>query len=806
MRLTRRKFLQVLGGTAGAAALVKGQLAKDEQASQALIRWATPEETLVPSICQQCPGGCGLRVRVLDGEVAGLAGNPFHPINRGSLCPKAFGGLQLLYDPNRLKGPMVREGERGQGRFRALGWDEALTMVGQRLLELRARGLSHTVVILGGQYRGYRDLLWKRFAEAYGTPNYIRFRCFPTERPALAHHLMQGVTAPLGYDLGEAQLILSFGVGLLESWLSLVHTSLAFANLRGAGGRPRGRLIHVDPRHSHTAAKADRWVPIVPGTDGILALGIANALIQEGLYDQEFVENHTFGFEDWVDPRGERHEGFKNLVLKEYGLLTVSAATGVPVKTILEIARDLATIKPAVVVGERGPAYGPDDLHTRMAIHSLNALIGSLGVRGGLLIQGELPLTPLPPVSPDEAAQRGLARPRVDGAGQGEYLLASEVPQVLPERILAGRPYPIHALLLFATNPLANHPAKEAFAEALKRVPFVVSFSPFLDESSMMADLILPDHTYLERWQDDQVTHLAGFTCFSVARPAARPLHQTRNTADVVLQLAKALGGSVAESFPWEKFDDLLYEGARGLYDAGRGYVVSAHPEESLKKILRRQGYWIPEFASYDDFWAALLVRGAWWDLTGLPVSRRALLKTPSEKFEFYSTALKGLVEEAVKREGKKAPLVRALGGLDRGDLLFLPIVAIPPAQEPGAFPLRLNTYRLATRPVGGARNQPWLLEQPAVHVDVSWEGWVEIHPKTAAELGIGDDDWVWVESAKGRIQLKAKLYAGTMPDVVHIPLFGGQGPNPNDLIANEADPFRGFGLFNTTRVRIRKV
>lgn len=117
----------------------------------------------------------------------------------------------------------------------------------------------------------------------------------------------------------------------------------------------------------------------------------------------------------------------------------------------------------------------------------------------------------------------------------------------MPERILGGKPYPINALLLFATNPLANHPAKEAFAEALKRVPFVVSFSPILDESSMMADLILPDHTYLERWQDDQVTHLAGFTCFSVARPAATPLYQTRNTADVVLQLAKGLGGSVAE-------------------------------------------------------------------------------------------------------------------------------------------------------------------------------------------------------------------------------------------------------------------
>jgi anaerobic selenocysteine-containing dehydrogenase len=109
------------------------------------------------------------------------------------------------------------------------------------------------------------------------------------------------------------------------------------------------------------------------------------------------------------------------------------------------------------------------------------------------------------------------------------------------------------------------------------------------------------------------------------------------------------------------------------------------------------------------------------------------------------------------------------------------------------------------SRPTGGGRNQPWLLEQPAVHVRASWEGWVEVHPGTAAELGIKEGEPVWVESAKGRIRLKTKLYPGTLPDVVHIPLFGGDGPNPNDLIANEPDLFRGFGLLNTTRVRILK-
>jgi anaerobic selenocysteine-containing dehydrogenase len=261
----------------------------------------------------------------------------------------------------------------------------------------------------------------------------------------------------------------------------------------------------------------------------------------------------------------------------------------------------------------------------------------------------------------------------------------------------------------------------------------------------------------------------------------------------------------VGASLSWERFEDLLYEGARGLYDAGRGYVVAAHTEESLRKILERQGYWTPEFESYDDFWEALGRRGAWWDPTGLPLSRKALLRTSTGKFEFYALGLKRLWEGAVRGEAKRETVARALGRREADDLTFLPAVAIPPAEEPGSFPLRLNTYRLMSRPIGGGSNQPWLLEQPAVHVRASWEGWVEIHPKTAAALEVKGGDWVWVESAKGRIRLKAKLYPGTLPDVIHVPLFGGEGPNPNDLIASELDPFRGFGLLNTTRVRIMK-
>lgn len=779
MRLTRRGFLQAVGVTVGGAALAGGPSVATEQAGQDLSRWATPEEEWTPSICQQCPAGCGLLVRSMDGRAVGLRGNPWHPVNRGALCPKAFGALQLLDDADRYRGPMVRDGERGSGRLRPIGWDEALDLLAKRLGDLRSQGLGHTVAILGGQYRGVRDVLWQRFARSYGTPNYIRARCLAPERPALSHHLMQGVTSPLAYDLEHASFVLAFGTGLLESWIGPVWAGKAFAGLRGGRDRARGTLVIVDPHRSLTAAAADRWVPIRPGTDGILALGIANVLLREDLYDRAFVEHETAGFEDWTDAAGQLHRGFKTIALQDYGPLAVAEATGVPVEAITAIARDLARRRPALVIGERGPAFGPADLETRMAIHALNALVGAIGVPGGLVMPGELPLAQFPEVKTDEAAKRGTGRPRLDGAGDGAYRFAPDVAQALPARVLAAQPYPVNLLFLVATNPVANHPAGAEFAAALRKVPLVVSFSPFPDESTALADLILPDHTFLERWQDDPVTHLAGFTCWSVGRPAVVPRQSTRSTGDILLQTAKRLGGGIAESLGWEKYEDALYEAARGLHEAGRGYVVASREDEWVRKIQERQGYWSPEFESYDDFWDALGLRGAWWDPMGPPLSRRALLRTPSGKFHFFALGPKGEVRARPEPAPGRAP--------------------------EDAFPFALNTYRLATRPVGGGRNQPWLMESPAVHVQGAWRSWVEIHPEDARRLGVEDGDVVWVESPKGRLELTARIYRGTLPGVVHIPLFGSGTENPNTLISDVPDPTRGVGLFNMTRVRIGK-
>ena len=822
MRLTRRTFLTALGGTAAGAAGLRAWGLGSEESLSLLEEWSNHEEQFRVTVCRQCPGGCGILARVVDGRVVRIAGNPLYPVNEGGLCMKGIAGTQVLYDPDRIRTPLERDGERGSGRWKPIGWEEALDKVAARLAELREAGQAHTVAVLGGQYRGLIDALFSRFCATYGTPNYLRQRCLTPERAAPSHWAQHGLDGPLCHDLSHSRFILSFGCNLLESWQSTVHQLGAYGRLRASREANRPQLVQVDPRFSITAAKADYWIPVNPGTDGALAMGLAYIIIQEGLYDRRFVQEQTFGFDDWKDSQGKPHTGFKTLVLDEYAPEIVSDITGVPVERLFKLARDFAGNRPSLAIGEKGPPFHANDLYTRMAIHSLNALVGSIGVSGGIVRQGTVPVTAWEPPELDKIAQQGAQQPRIDGgsllARGGQAGLRD-----LPASLLNGSPYALNALFLYYLNPLYSQPNHDGWRSALAKVPLLVSFSPFLDETTLQADLILPDHTYLERWQDDEVTHLAGLTLFGIGRPVVPPLHDTRQTENVLLALARRLGGPVAAALPWESFDALLYERALGLFESGRGHVVLPPQEEAFEAILTRQGFWQSHFEDFDAFWEALLLKGAWWDPNDSYVGQRQLFQTPSGKFEFYSQRLRSALLRAGEQIGARAAgeaalerVARRLGLQARGDLLFMP--HFERAREPAdatTYPLHLNTYKLMSLAGGRGANQPWLQQQSAVHVEAGWDSWVEIHPDTAAEHGIAEGDWVWLESPNGRLRVRATLYPGAMPRVLNLPIgqghraYGrwarGRGVNPNDLMAAREDPLSGLPLWGATRVRLLK-
>lgn len=764
VKLDRRTFLKLTGATAAAGVLYKVGLVGLESLASSNEQPSGPSsDRRMLGICRLCAGGCGLSARVVDGRAVKLDGNPFHPNNQGKLCPKGQAGLQALYDPDRIKGPM----RKVDGGWQQISWDEALTEVAGALKALRDSGHPERLTFLHDGKRGPTGDLIARFCQSFGAPNDTRYPRHSADGTPLAHLLTQGWNEHAAYDWENTDYLLCFGGAFLEAWQPLVRQLRAYARLRrGRPGR-RAKIVQIESRASVTATKADEWLPLNPGTEGALALAIAHVIISDETYDAQFVAEHTFGF-----------DAFRDLV-RDYAPARVAGITGIPAKTIERVAREFAAAGPAAVAAGDASGY-TNSLYSQWAIHALNALVGSIESPGGVMRQMEAPLSPWPEPALDEIATRGLARSRVDGAGGERFPLAENVPHALAQ-LPHQSPYPTEILFLYHANPVYNDPPELSWDAEIERVPLVVSFSPYLDETSALADLLLPDCVYLEKWFLEPLEPSLGYPVVGLGQPIVDPLYNTRNTADVLIELAQALGGSMAAAFPWNSFVEAIQEQARGLYQAGSG---------------------MPRAETFDEFWAELQSRAVWYDQPYEFGVKEQTFATPSGKFEFASQILEERLETL---------------GVPFADEDLLPNYQSPAFEgEETAYPLHLRTFKMITYTERWGANIPWLQEIYGLHVQEKWDSWVELNPETAHELGIHDGDLVQVESAQGSIESRARLWPGTPPEVVSIPLgqghtAGGQwaedrGANPNELVALLTDPLSGELATQSTRVRVRKV
>jgi anaerobic selenocysteine-containing dehydrogenase len=793
MKVTRRNLLKLIG------AATCGMVLPDEllHALPKEGEWIPYEEYWSTGVCLQCPSGCGLRIRSVNHWPVKLEGIKDHPINRGRLCPKGQAGLQVLYDPDRIAHPLRRKGKRGEGNWEKISWEEGLNLVIQRLKALREEGRPESLMVWGGRYRGHMAELMARFLESYGSPNHFGNTERGSEGILKGHLFTMGVEEYLAIHWEEVSYIVSFGASLLEASRPTLRNLWGYGFLRR--GRPgiRGKLVQVDPRFSITASKADQWVPIRPGTDGALALGIAHWIIKEKKYDHQFVDRYAFGFEDWKDSEGKTHMGFKTLVLKEYSPKRVSSLTGVPEETIVQIAREFSSYQPSIAITGRGVGMRTNGTYSQMAVDSLNALAGSIDSRGGLLLQRKPPFQKWPSVQRDGIARKGLSRPRADGAGEMPFPFTEELPYLLPERIEKGEPYAIDTLLLYYTNPLFSIPEPERFRNALEKIPFMASFSPFMDETTMYSDVVLPDGTYFERWQDDHVEPGLGFPMFGLRSPTIDPpLQDVRNTGDVLIQIAKGIGGTVGKSFPWRDFEEALKVAIKGIFASRRGSI---------------------QVKDFGEFWNALIERGGWWDHSYPFGEWRKKFNTPSGKFELYSLAMEQSLKEVSKKSAKGLDqILKEMKIEARGDKAFLPHFEKPRLTgDEKEYPFHLIDYKLMTMAEGRGGNQPYLQEIIGPHLYERWESWVEINPEIAQKMGIKDGDTVWVESESGKLKTKARLFPGAGPNCIHIPYgqghkaYGrwakGRGINPNDLLVRDYDYLGGFVSYFSTRVKVYK-
>jgi len=814
MKLTRRNFIAaVVGGVAGIQITpLPWKFTDDVAIWTQNWPWVpvppTGEFSEVGSVCNLCPGGCGISVRKVEDRAVKIEGRPGYPVNPGGICPVGMGGLQLLYDESiRFTGPMKRVGMRGSGEFQNISWGDAFDMLAGRITALRKAGRPEAVAAVDGNREGTTvSALIERLMRAVGSPNYVRLPSL-SDTYRMGNLVMQGRNAPVAYDLENSDLVLSFGCGLLEGWGAPGRVMNAWGMWHDANpAKRKTRIIQVESQASNTASKADLWVAPRPGTDGALALGLAHLIIRSGRYDAGFVDEQTSGFDDWYASDGMLHTGFKTLVLKNYPPERVSQITGVRPDVIVKLAAAFMRAKAPVAIYGKGKNELNGSLYEFMAVQSLNALTGRINRAGGVLLPDPLPLSPLPDFDGDAIAQAGLKKPRLDQAGTRRYPFTHSLINNFSDAVNQSPRSPIDTLLVFSANPAFTLPDGDAFRRALTKIPFIVSFSPYRDETANMADLILPDSTYLEKTDDIVWPVGLQYPLYGLSKPVVEPLYDTRNCGDTIIELSNALGDPVGSAFPWETFEDALKERAKGLFDAGGGLVrfdPAAPPWKQQSPEKRGK----PDYKSFDDMWKKLKSGGLWYRPVSPPRAWSDLFKTPSGRFEFYSR----LIDQAI-RNGSAGEM----GITARDDEACMAHYEAPKAgADRSAYPLSMLPYEMINLASGWIPSPPFLYKTIFDSQLLKDTSFVAVNPRTAAGYRLKEGDLVSVKSPVGEVQARIHLFEGAMPGIVYMPLgFGhtgydeflkGKGVNPNTIIQAGQDPVSGDPVWWNTPVTLVK-
>ncbi len=715
-KITRRDLLQYIG--AGGVGVVGGVLYGEgvQRPVELLIPQVVPPEDYSPgvaswynTVCNQCSAGCGITVRIREGKAKKIEGNPVHPVSQGRTCARGQAGLNVLYNPDRIRTPLQNVGQRESGKFVEISWDEALTTVGSRIGRLKIEGNASRVRLLSGQVRGHLDELFAQFMDLLGSEHYQQYDFTYPGAIRAANKISFGIDQLPYYDIKHADFVLSFGADYLGTWLSPVHHSLAYGHLRqGRDGR-RGKTVQIEPRMSLTGANADEWIAAQPGTEGLLALGIAHAIVSEGHY------------------RGSDRDEWST-VLAAYSPSRVSAETDVSEEIILRIAREFSASQASLAIAGGAAAAGTAAVATVVAVNALNHLAGNLGKPGGVIFNAE------PAFSAAAGSRSASLKDMVD----------------LVAAMQAGD---VDVLLVHDANPVFALPDDVGFRQAIQNVPLIVSLSSFLDETTDMADIILPTSTYLESWGDDAPDPGVGFPVASISQPVVTTLYDTLSAGDIMLSLARRVGGELPIRMRWGSMEEFIKDRWREEYEQ-----CASEGEEQ----------------DFEAFWRAALEAGVW----GQPGGAGDQVAPSS------SSTIASISDPVSKFAG------------DEND-----------------YPLVLHPYLTATFLDGRGANLPWLQELPDPMTSVVYGSWAELNPVTADELGIREGDVLEVESPAGSVRVPALIFPAIRPGVVAIPMGQGhaaygryaknRGVNPIHIVATLMDDQSGDLAWAATRVKI---
>ncbi len=564
---------------------------KSHVSSKGIRVSAKPGVRIVPSACYSCNQCCEVLVFIDEatGNILKVEGDPESPITRGVLCTKGLAARDLVYNPGRIRHPLKRVGERGEGKWERISWEEALDGIAQKLLRYREQYGPQGVAFLQGTIRGW-SRVYSRLANAFGAVNHGAAGWAQCLWPRLVENTVTfGATYTEVPDFENTRCMLVWGTNPAATWPSFA-AQIMDARQRGAG------MIVVDPYLSETAAKADIRLQLRPGTDTALALTMLHVIIREGLYDKEFIRDWTVGFD-----RLQEH-------VREYTPEWGETITTVPAALIGPAARLYATAKPSSIYRCVSLDLVHDSLQACRAVSILAALTVNIGTPGGNVTVSQRGET-----SQNSHSFIGYDLLPADKIplrmGFDEFPLLCDKLSPVPtahmptlwETIATDKPYPVKAALIFGSNALISYSNTPRVEEAMRKLEFIAVCDLFMTPTAEMADIVLPASSWLER--DNLISSFQVSPTHTIAQKRAVEVGEARSDVDIVCDLAGKLG-----------LEEHFWNDSGELYDF----------------LIEPTGLTFKEFKEQKRLFAPLVYRQY----------EKGGFKTPSGKVELYSALL----------------------------------------------------------------------------------------------------------------------------------------------------------------------
>ncbi len=534
--ITRRQFIKLGAVGAGAVAVGSG-LTTGWWGLEAheLADPKTDGDRLVPTFCEACFWKCGVLAHVKGGRVTKLTGNPKHPLSRGRLCPRGYAATGLLYDPDRLKQPLVRVKRRGEDVFTPVSWDAALDRVAGGMAKIRDNVGPEALALFS---HGFGGSWFGQLVRAYGSPNIAApsyAQCRGPREVGYGLTFGSGLGSPEPIDLENARVITLIGSHLGENMHNTQVQELADAIGKGA------ELVVVDPRYSTVAGKARYWLPVKPGTDIALLLAWMNVIVEEKRFDEAYIQAYAAGFDELRKHLADKTPEWA------YPL------TGIAPELIRESARFISAHRPASLVhpGRHTTWYG-DDTQRARAMAILAALLGSYGRRGGYLVASKMDVPPYPIPKPARSPRPPVDKPKAGGFPFADELLAQGLRDATAPDTAA---YPIEGWLVYGTNLLYSLPNQKATIEAIQRLDLLVTIDVLPSEITGWSDVVLPESTYLER-HDDLWAASYKQPFVALRQQVVPPMYDSRPGWWIAREIGRRLG--LTDVFPWRDASEYL--------------------------------------------------------------------------------------------------------------------------------------------------------------------------------------------------------------------------------------------------------